>query len=141
MKSEDNPADHASRGLGADQLVVSNWFIGPAFLWERELPAEAEDIKVGEVFDNDPELRKVKVLNTKAKEERTLLDHLSKFSYWRRVVKAIAYLKRHTKRIKGLKQVKPQVLRKERRQSFLSSNSPKKKCSAVKSRVSSKVWK
>lgn len=54
VKSEDNPADHASRGLGADQLVASNWFAGPAFLWETELPIK--DIKVGEVSDNDPEL-------------------------------------------------------------------------------------
>lgn len=100
VKSEDNPADHASRGLGADQLVTSNWFTGPAFLWEKELPT---DIKVGEVIDNDPELRKVQVLNTKTKEKRTLLDRLSKFSDWKRAVKAIACLKRHAKQIKGLK--------------------------------------
>lgn len=100
VKSEDNPADHASRGLWADQLVASNWFTGPAFLWEKELPIE--EIKVAEVIDNDPELRKVQVLNTKAKEERTLLDRLSKFSDWNRAVKAIAYLKRHAKQIKGL---------------------------------------
>lgn len=100
VKSDDNPADQASRGLGADQLVASNWFTGPAFLWEKELPIEY--IKVGEVIDNDPELRKVQVLNTKAKEERTLLDCLVKFSDWNRAVKAIAYLKRHAKQIKGL---------------------------------------
>lgn len=33
--SEDNPADHASRGLTTDQLVSSNWFTGPDFLRER----------------------------------------------------------------------------------------------------------
>lgn len=27
-----NPADHASRGLSAQQLIKSNWIIGPAFL-------------------------------------------------------------------------------------------------------------
>lgn len=101
MKSEENPADHASRGLGADQLVASNWFTGPAFLWEKELLTD--DIKVGEVTDDDPELRKIQVHNTKAKEERTLLDRLSKFSNWKRAVKAIAYLKRYAKQIKGLK--------------------------------------
>lgn len=58
---------------------------------------------VGENDDNDPELRKAQVLNTKAKEERTLLDHLSKFSDWKRTVKAIAHLKSFAKEIKGLK--------------------------------------
>ncbi|XP_045063901.1 uncharacterized protein LOC121541769 isoform X1 [Coregonus clupeaformis] len=101
VRSEDNPADHASRGLKADQLVASTWFNGPDFLWKRELPIE--DVKVSEVIDNDPELRKAQVLNTKAKEDRTLLDRLIRFSDWKRAVKAIAHLKRHAKQIKGLK--------------------------------------
>ncbi|XP_022523726.2 uncharacterized protein LOC111191896 [Astyanax mexicanus] len=101
--SENNPADYASRGLTADQLVTSNWFTGPNFLWKRELPLG--DGKVGEVNDNDPELRRTQhqVLNTKAEEVRTLLGRLSKFSEWRRAVKAIACLKRLAKHIKGLK--------------------------------------
>lgn len=52
VKSDDNPADHASRGLGVDQLIASNWFTGPAFLWEKELPIE--EMKVGEVIDTEP---------------------------------------------------------------------------------------
>lgn len=99
--SKDNPADHASRGLMVDQLVASNWFTGPDFLWERELPTG--DVKVGEVSDNDPELRTVHVLNTKTKERQNLLDRLTKFSDWKRAVKAIARLKRHARKIKGLK--------------------------------------
>lgn len=77
VKSDDYPAAHSLRGLGVDQLVASNWFTGPAFLWKKELPIE--EMKVGEVIDNDPELRKVQVLNTKAKEVRTLMDRLVKF--------------------------------------------------------------
>lgn len=99
-QSEDNPADHASRGLSADQLVASNWFTGPDFLWEKELPTS--DAKVGEVSDNNPEVRKAQVLNTSAKVNRTLLDRLTKFSDWRRAVKAIACLKCHAKQVKGL---------------------------------------
>lgn len=34
--SEDNPADHASRGLTAEQLKSSNWFTGPRFLWQKK---------------------------------------------------------------------------------------------------------
>lgn len=42
------------------------------------------------------------MLNTKANKERTLLDLLSKFSNWKRAVKAIARLKHHAKPVKGL---------------------------------------
>ncbi|KAG1940147.1 hypothetical protein F2P79_016875 [Pimephales promelas] len=101
VRSEDNPADHASRGLSADQLLASNWFTGPDFLWEKELPRG--DVMVGEVYDDDPELRKALVLNTKVRKERSLLERLTKFSDWKRAVKAIALLKRHAKQIKGIK--------------------------------------
>lgn len=35
---EENPVDQASRGLTAEHLVASNWFTGPGFLWQDELP-------------------------------------------------------------------------------------------------------
>ncbi|KAJ8380265.1 hypothetical protein SKAU_G00010430 [Synaphobranchus kaupii] len=102
VASEDNPADHASRGLTAEQLKSSNWFTGPKFIWQRGLLDR--ESKVGEVKEDDPELRKALVCNTKAKEDRSLLDRLQKFSDWTRVVKAVARLKRMAKEYKGLKQ-------------------------------------
>ncbi|XP_026224932.1 uncharacterized protein LOC113168143 [Anabas testudineus] len=39
VSSEENPADHASRGLTAKELTESNWFTGPAFLWLDDLPS------------------------------------------------------------------------------------------------------
>lgn len=114
VKSEDNPADHASSGRMAHQLVSSNWFTGPDFLWEKELPAGS--VKVEEVSEDDPELQKAQVLNTRAKEERTLLDSLSKFSDWKRVVKAIACLKRHAKQSQGLKPKTSEATNVEERQ-------------------------
>lgn len=101
VASEENSADHASRGLTAEQLVSSNWFIGPEFLWQKELPSR--DVKVGEIASDDSELKKAQVLDTQAKEGRSLLDRLYKFSDWSRIVKAIARLQRHVKEIKGLK--------------------------------------
>ncbi|XP_067369271.1 uncharacterized protein [Channa argus] len=100
VQSEDNPADHASRGLTAEQLVASNWFTGPDFLWEKELPIGTV---VEEVSKDDPELRKVQVLNTSVKVDRTLLDRMTKFSDWNRAVKAIARLKCFAQQIKGLR--------------------------------------
>ena len=102
VASEDNPADHASRGLTAEQLKTSNWFTGPKFLWQRQLPVR--ECKVGEIKEDDPELRKAFVCNTKAKEARSLLDRLEKFSDWSRVVRAIARLKRYVKECKDGKQ-------------------------------------
>ena len=101
VASEDNPADHASRGLTAQQLLVSNWFTGPDFLWQKELPSG--EVKVGEIVSSDPELKKAQVHDTQANEVKSLLDHFHKFSDWSRVVKAFARLKRFAKEIKGLK--------------------------------------
>lgn len=92
VASEDNLADHASRGLTAEQLKSSNWFTGPRFLWQKELPDRER--KVGEIKEDDPELCKAILCNTKAKEDRSLLDCLQKLSDWSRGVQAFARLKR-----------------------------------------------
>ncbi|KAK0144674.1 hypothetical protein N1851_017016 [Merluccius polli] len=68
----------------------------------QELPHR--EGKVGEVSDEDPELRKATVLNTKAKEDRSLLNRLEKFSDWSRAVQAVARLKRLIKEHKGVKE-------------------------------------
>ncbi|KAI4892141.1 hypothetical protein NFI96_009207, partial [Prochilodus magdalenae] len=102
VSSDSNPADHASRGLTAEQLKTSSWFRGPKFLWEKDLPDR--NLKVGEIKEDDPELRKTFVCNTEAKEVRSILDHLQKFSDWSRVVGAVARLKRKIKEYKEGKQ-------------------------------------
>ena len=99
VASEENPADQASRGLTVEQLVSSDWFTGSRFLWQRELPSG--EVKMGEISSNDPKLKKVQVHDVQAKETKSLLDRLHKFSDWSRMVKAIARLKRHVKKIKG----------------------------------------
>ena len=102
VASEENPADHASRGLTAQQLKNSNWFTGPKFLWQCELPAR--ELKVGVIEDDDPEIRKSFVCNTKAKEDKSLVERFKKFSDWSRVVKAVARLRRQISEYKGKKQ-------------------------------------
>ena len=100
VSSEDNPADHASRGLMAKELIASSWFTGPKFIWQNKI--QSRDAKVGEVAIDDPELRKAQVFKTQAKEESLLIDRIQRFSDWGRAVKAIARLKRFAKEIKGL---------------------------------------
>ena len=99
VSSEENPADHVSRGLKAKDLIASNWFTGPDFLWREELPSR--DVKVGDTAVEDPEVRKTIVHKTVA-TEISLLDRFLKFSSWTTLVKAIARLKRRVKELKGL---------------------------------------
>lgn len=99
MNTEDNPAEHASRGLKAKELNASNWFTGPDFLWRDELPSG--DIKMGDIIVEDPDVRKASVHKTLTTED-SLLDRFLKFTSWTRLVKAIARLLRLVKEIKGL---------------------------------------
>ncbi|KAL4008001.1 hypothetical protein ACER0C_001853 [Sarotherodon galilaeus] len=103
VASEQNPADHASRGVMTKELVQSNWFTGPSFLWQKELPKE--DAKVEEISVEDPELKVTTVFAVKAKEEKSILERLEKFSDWTRVVKAIARLRRRVKYAKNSKEM------------------------------------
>jgi len=101
VASEENPADHASRGLKAKDLIASNWFTGPDFLWSDELPSG--DVKVGDVAVEDPEVRKAVVHKVHTMTaEGSLIDRFLRFSSWTRLVKAIARLVRRAKELKGL---------------------------------------
>jgi hypothetical protein len=55
VKTEENPADHASRGLKVKELTTTRWFQGPSFLLESlpypemeylEIPEDDEEVKV-----------------------------------------------------------------------------------------------
>ena len=91
VRSEENPADHASRGLSAKELTVSNWFQGPSFLWEREIPDE-DGVK--ELSPDDPEVKTVHVKTTQVETKNLLLDRIDRFSDWSRATRAVAVLRR-----------------------------------------------
>lgn len=99
IASEDNPADHASRGLKAKDLIASNWFSGPSFLWQKDLPSR--EIKVGELDSEDPEVCKAVVHHTLTKVS-SLAERFLKFSSWSRLVKAMARLIRFVKEFKNM---------------------------------------
>ena len=97
VKGEDNPADHASRGLYPEELVTSNWFKGPDFLCERVIPDETVGYKID---PEDPELKKVVVniaLGTKH-TERNMIQRLEKFSCWSKVITAVAVIQRYLRK-------------------------------------------
>lgn len=51
VASEENPADHTSRGHTAEQHAAFNWFTGPTFLWKNQLPSG--DVKLSEIASSD----------------------------------------------------------------------------------------
>ncbi len=88
IRSRDNPADHASRGLYVEDLESSSWFNGPSFLWEPQLPVDMSDPDTN--LKDDPELKQVKA--TEATEESVILGRLERFSDWNRAVMGISQL-------------------------------------------------
>ena len=91
IDTNNNPADHASRGLNAEELMKSNWFSGPAFLWEKEIPPSEEEIPTIQI--GDPEV-KATVRATTVKEPFYLIDFITRCSSWTKAVGVVSYLKR-----------------------------------------------
>lgn len=97
VSTEENPADHASRGLKAEELINSSWFTGPKFLWEREVVVNQG---LPELLVGDPEVKTVQVLKTKVTVETVFLQCLSRFSKWTLAVNVVARIQRWAKRLK-----------------------------------------
>ncbi|XP_037394566.1 uncharacterized protein LOC119263501 [Pygocentrus nattereri] len=112
IDTEENPADHASRGLKVADLINSNWFPGPKFLWEREI---AKNQVTSELLVGDPEVRVTQVLKTEATRQFDIQNHLSRFSKWTTAVNVIARIQRLAKRIKTTEPLNVE----ERRQAVL----------------------
>ncbi|KAK3726566.1 hypothetical protein QZH41_001952, partial [Actinostola sp. cb2023] len=92
VKSSDNPADDASRGLYAKDLNTSSWLQGPQFLWKLELPQENVNENLHPILSEDPEVKKAQVLAAVTSDVgmATILQRLEYFSDWYRAKKAIA---------------------------------------------------
>ena len=67
VETNSNPADEASRGLTAKQLVEgSRWLTDPEFLWESG-PCKTKNVEVSPLPKSDPEVKKASVLITEVK--------------------------------------------------------------------------
>lgn len=53
------------------ELISSNWFTGPKFLWEREIVVSES---TAEILVCDPEVKSTQVLQNKVKVEEIFLD-------------------------------------------------------------------
>lgn len=57
IESKENPADEASQGMNAQELVDSRGITGPAFLWKKENQWQTSKIEDYQLQD-DPEIKK-----------------------------------------------------------------------------------
>lgn len=88
-----NPSDHATRALSAEQLSLSTWLSGPAFLTDsRRSQTQEEPYSLVEP-GADPELRpEVVTCATTLSEGKLGSARFERFSSWTILLKAIARL-------------------------------------------------
>lgn len=107
--TESNPADHASRGLTASQLLQgSTWLFGPEFLWKDGVfkPLKEEEIQVKE---HDPEVKKGSISMSHMYSAATLYsdpfksDRLAHISSWWHLLKVVALCLRLKSKLKNRK--------------------------------------
>ena len=93
-----NPADHASRGLTADNFLRQvHWLTGPEFIWQHESLWPTQMEAVEDISDEDPEVkRKVKSCTTSLRKGcDPLLEYPQKCPSWFHLQKIIAWLMRY----------------------------------------------
>ena len=78
VETNSDPADEASRGFTAKQLIEgSRWLIGPEFLWESR-PCKPENVEVSPFQESDSEMKKASVLTTEVKDVAPFPDPFEK---------------------------------------------------------------
>ncbi|XP_062600914.1 uncharacterized protein LOC134262527 [Saccostrea cucullata] len=98
IESASNPADHASRGLRASEVNDSSWLTGPPLLWQSIIESKGVET---ELQLGDPEVRSARTLCTKSKAHSSILDILSRFSSWTKMISFIARMQRLANGVKG----------------------------------------
>ena len=89
VDTKENPADEASRGLSAEELVNSpRWWSGPDFLWKPHDNQTADEAAT--ISENDPEVKKITAFATRTKPFASLLDRLQNFCDWHQAKRAVA---------------------------------------------------
>ena len=93
-----NPADHASRGLRAQQKQdLSEWLQGPNFLWQEESLWPTGNGQTVQVVSDDPELKRTVSANVNITQQCNdkFGDLLRRYSDWTKLKKSVAWLKRY----------------------------------------------
>lgn len=105
VETKSNPADNASRGIGAREIQHSKWISGPDFLWKNEdqwpVAMRAQEKICDEPSEEDPEVKRVVTMATAVSApEVTLVDRIEYFSSWFRAKKSVALCIRYIRKLK-----------------------------------------
>ncbi|XP_067933074.1 uncharacterized protein [Watersipora subatra] len=98
VPTDQNPADHTSRGLTITQLLKSNWLTGPDFLWKE--PMQFPDQLTPEVKPDDPEVKSLCVQMISSPSQ-TLYQRLQRFSSWNKAIKVTKFFLNRVAKLKG----------------------------------------
>ncbi|XP_006817261.1 uncharacterized protein LOC102809485, partial [Saccoglossus kowalevskii] len=113
IESKKNPADIASRGSSADDLIHNSiWWKGPVLLSTVESQSSTSKTEPFMLDNADPEIKKtVSVLHTSTipDEYEDMLSRVEYFSDWHRLKRAIAVCLRFKQRLIDHKISKPKV--------------------------------
>ncbi|XP_071952433.1 uncharacterized protein [Antedon mediterranea] len=108
LNSAENPADLASRGMTAEEMMTSEmWYCGPKFLTQNDSkwPEMPDDLALRM---NDPEVKGVTALVVA--EINTTLDEItSQFSSWKTLSRVTGWVLRFTNNLKNVKHKKTTV--------------------------------
>ena len=95
IKSEINPADHASRGIDpSEKDKLETWRNGPAFLWKNtdEWPTQPPEASAA-LLDNDEGVRKEKLtVNTAVARSNFWSSLFQRYSSWNKLVQTVAWI-------------------------------------------------
>ena len=105
IESEKNPADEASRGIKAQDLIDSRWIRGPDFLWEHQnkWPTNGKDDNNFALSEEDPEVKKSVVMATTALDVNypELDERVARFSDWHKAKQAVAFCIKYIRKLKA----------------------------------------
>ena len=94
VRTDLNPADHATRIMPPAQLHLTNWFSGPKFLTQPDAP-EDTDAECFQLVNPDLDLEvrtQVTTLVTSIENHTLGSDRFQRFSSWKSLVKAVVIL-------------------------------------------------
>ncbi|MCK5873000.1 MAG: hypothetical protein KAG26_09250, partial [Methylococcales bacterium] len=91
VASEENPADHASRGLKIDDILTTNWLHGPTFLRQSNVSHEQDFFSIP---DNDVEVKFCKSTTTTETFFTTFEKRAQRFSTKQSLIRGVAVIVR-----------------------------------------------
>ncbi|KAK7944331.1 hypothetical protein WMY93_000059 [Mugilogobius chulae] len=95
VSTASNPADIASRGVKVDTFMKHPiWLTGPGFLLQPESEWPILCPQKWSLSSEDPELRRIAVMNVVQMEEQVISQLIEYFSSWTRLRKCVAWILR-----------------------------------------------